>query len=176
MLIVAPATFGSRSDLDRHRFAGEHRLVDRRCAFDDDAVGCDLLTGADDEEITGHQFRDGHQLLDSVVQYASFLGAELEEGTDGGTGTALRACLEEAPEEDQRSDDGRDLEVAVGVDPTDQHDDRPAPCRQRPDRDQRVHRGCAMAGIQQATRWNWAPLQKTAGVASASETHPHPEN
>jgi len=32
------------ADLDRHRLAGQHRLIDRRLAADDDTVGSDLST------------------------------------------------------------------------------------------------------------------------------------
>ena len=37
-------------NLDGDRLAGQHRLVDRGRAFDDDAVGGDLLTRTDDED------------------------------------------------------------------------------------------------------------------------------
>ena len=42
---------GAHADLHRDGLAGQHRLVDGRFAFDDDAVGRDLLAGADDEQI-----------------------------------------------------------------------------------------------------------------------------
>ena len=51
VLIVAPATLAARPDVDGHRLAGQHRLVDRRLALDDDAVGRDLLAGTHDEHV-----------------------------------------------------------------------------------------------------------------------------
>ena len=48
---------GAGRDLDRHGLAGEHRLVDRRLALDDDAVGRDLLAGPDDEQVADRRAR-----------------------------------------------------------------------------------------------------------------------
>ena len=46
---------GAGADLDRHRLAGQHRLVDRGRALDDDAVGRDLLARPDDEHVADAQ-------------------------------------------------------------------------------------------------------------------------
>ena len=50
------------ADLDRHRLAGEQRRVDGRRALLDDAVGGDLLAGADDEAVAhGELGRSGRR-------------------------------------------------------------------------------------------------------------------
>ena len=46
------------ADLDGHRFAGEHGGVDRGGAVLDDAVGGDLLAGADDEPVADGELVD----------------------------------------------------------------------------------------------------------------------
>jgi len=42
---------GAGRHLDRHRFAGQHARVDRRCALDHEAVDRDLLAGADAQQV-----------------------------------------------------------------------------------------------------------------------------
>ena len=139
----------SRADLDRNRLAGQQRLVDRRGSLDDDAVGRDLLAGADDEHVAGRQLlhRDEHLL--AVAEQPRLLRAELEQRTDRRTAAALRAQLEEAAEQDQRRDHAGGLEVRVRVEPADQHDRRPRPGGERAERDQRVHVRGAVAGTRQ---------------------------
>ena len=142
---------GDRSaghDVDRHRLAREHRLVDCGLALDDDSVRRDLLTRTDDEEIAGHELADRNRDLDPVPEHASLLRAELEERADRGARTAPRPRLEVAPEQDQRRDHGGDLEVDVRVVDDDERGDRPAPGRERADRDERVHRRRAVPRVQ----------------------------
>ena len=129
--------------------AGQHRLVDRGLALDDDAVGRDLLARPDDEEVADRELVDRHRDLDPVAQHACLLRAELEQRADRRARAAPRARLEVAAEQDQRRDDGRDLEVDVGVVHDEQSDDRPAPGGERADRDERVHRRGAVAGVEE---------------------------
>ena len=71
----------ARPLLDRHRLAGEQRLVDGAGAFLDDAVGRDLLAGADDEAVADAQLLDRHAALGAVGrEHRDVLGAELEQG------------------------------------------------------------------------------------------------
>ena len=100
-------------DLDRHRLAGEHAAVDGRGALLDDAVGGDLLAGADDEAVADRELLDGHAALGRRRRRgrATSLAPELEQRLQRGAGAALRARLEVAPREDERRDDRGGLEV-----------------------------------------------------------------
>ena len=140
---------GADRDLDRQRLAGQHRLVDRRLALDDDAVGRDLLAGADDEQVADLELGDGNEHLLAVAQHARLLGAELQQLADRLRGAALGAGLEVAAEHDQRRHDRADLEVGVGGDAADEHDGRPEPGGDRAERDQRVHRRREVARVLQ---------------------------
>ena len=104
---------GARADLDRHRLAGQHAHVDRRAALLDDAVGGDLLAGADDEARRRPRARSiGDAALGAVgVEDRDVLGAELEQRLQRGAGAALGARLEVAAGEDERGDDRGRLEV-----------------------------------------------------------------
>ena len=66
------------ADLDGHRFTGEHRRVHRGGAVDDHTVGGDLLTGADDEDITDHQFRHRNPGFDIITNHDDILRPEFE--------------------------------------------------------------------------------------------------
>ena len=149
VLTVAPATRVPDGDVDGNGLAREHRLVHRGLTLDDDAVGRDLLSWTDDEEVAGDELPDRQRDLDPVSQHPCLLRAELEQRADRRARAAPRACLEVATEQDERGDDGRDLEVDVGVVHDDECGDRPAPRRERSDRDERVHRHGAMTGVEE---------------------------
>jgi hypothetical protein len=104
----------ARADLRRHRLAGEHRPVDRRRALDDDAVRGELLSRPYDEPLADRQPLDRHPLLAAVAQHRHVLGAQLEQGPNGGAGPSLGARLEVATGEDQRRDPGRHLQAQPG--------------------------------------------------------------
>ena len=157
MLIVAPATSLAGPDLDRHGLAGEHRLVDRRGAVDDDAVGGDLLAGPDDEEVADRELVDGDEHLDAVAQHAGLLRAELEQRADRLARAALGAGLEEAAEQDQRRDHGADLEVRVGVEPGDEHDGRPVQAASVPIEISVSIVAARWRAFRRAARWNGQP-------------------
>ena len=101
------------TDLDRDGLAGEHRGVERRGALGDDAVGGDLLAGADDELVADDELLDGDALLAAAAQDGDVLGAHLEQGAQGGAGAPLRPGLGVAPGEQERRHPGRGLEVDV---------------------------------------------------------------
>ena len=90
---------------------------------------------------------------------------------------ALRARLEVAAEQDQRRDDGGDLEVRVRVErrrrgrPSTRA--RPRACRSRSACPSSPRRGARSAAPRGGSR---RPQQKTTGVASASATHSQPAN
>ena len=132
-------------DLDRNGFSRQHRPVDRRLALDDDAVRGDLPPRAHDEQVADLQRGCRHAHLLAIAQNVRLAGAELEQPADRLGRAALRARLQVAAEQDQRRHHRRDLEVRVRSEAADQDDGRPEPGRQRPERDQRVHRRCEMA-------------------------------
>ena len=164
------------ADLDRDGLAGEHRLVDRRLAELDDAVGGDLLARPHDESVADAELVDGHEHLLSAAQHARLLRAQLEQRADRLARAAAGARLEVAAEQDQRRDHRGDLEVGVGVDPGEQDDDRPRPRRERAERDQRVHRRGAVAQVAAPRRGGTAsrPRTRPASRARARAT-PSPE-
>ena len=91
---------------------------------------------------------DGDDHLPPVAEHARVLRPELQQGPDRGARSSAGARLEEAAEQDQRRDHGRDLEVRVRVVERDEPDHGPRPGGQGADRDQRVHRGGAVARVQ----------------------------
>ena len=111
-LTVAPATSSPGSTLDRHGLAGEQRLVDRRAALLDDAVGGDLLARADDEAVADGELLD-RDAARPVERASTSLAPELEQRLQRGAGAALGARLEVAAGEDEGGDDRGRLEVDV---------------------------------------------------------------
>ena len=91
---------------------------------------------------------DGDDHLLPVAEHARLLRPELEQGPDRGARPSAGARLEEAAEQDQRRDHGADLEVRVCVVERDEPDHGPGPGGEGADRDQRVHRGGAVARVQ----------------------------
>ena len=169
--------------LDGHGLARQERLVDRRGALLDDAVGRDLLARPHDEAITDRELGDRNEVLGAArIEHRRLLRAELEQGPQRGAGTPPRTRLEVPAGEDERRHDGRDLEVdpvvarrarehhvewhahvrAPGPEKA-QRDDRPAPCGERAETDQRVHRGRAMTQ---------APARPRGGTASPPRGRP----
>ena len=105
------------ADLDRDRLAGQQRGVDGRRAVLDDAVGCDLLAGTDDEPVADDELLDRDAHLDAVAEHGDVLGAELEQRLQRGARAALGACLEVAAGEDEHRHAGGDLEVDLARHP-----------------------------------------------------------
>ena len=103
------------ADLDRDGLAGEERRVDGRGAFFDDAVGGDLLPGADDEHVADGEVADRDADLVTVAQDGDVLGTHVEQRPQGGTGGALGAGLEVAAGEDEHDDDAGHFEVELGL-------------------------------------------------------------
>ena len=134
----------------------------------DDAVGGDLLAGADDEAVADGELLDRDAPLAAVgVEDGDVLGAELQQRRQRGAGAALGARLEVAAGEDERRHGGADLEVdlvraaagASGIrsnairmpgmpaSPRNSaYSDQP-PRGEHADRDQRVHRRGAVPEV-----------------------------
>ena len=74
----------------------------------DDAVGGDLLAGADDEAVADRELLDRDAALGAVgVEDGDVLGAELQQRRQRGAGAALGPGLEVAAGEQERRDDAR---------------------------------------------------------------------
>ena len=67
---------------DRDRLAGEHRLVDRRGALDDDAVDRHLVAGPHPQQVAGHDDRQLDVLLDAVADPPGRRRLERDEPPD----------------------------------------------------------------------------------------------
>ena len=106
--------------LHRDGLAGQHALVERRAAFDDEAVDRDLGAGADAQAIAGADLGERHVGLAAVGgDAAGGRGREVEERADRRPGALAGTELEDLAEQHEDDDDGRGLEIdrqiAVGV-------------------------------------------------------------
>ena len=104
------------ADLDRHGLAGEHRGVDGGGALARRRRRWRSSRRAGPR--TGRRPRAGRsgcapRRSIRVAQHGDVLGAELEQGPQGGAGAALGPGLEVAAGEDERGDAGGGLEVDV---------------------------------------------------------------
>ena len=98
--------------LDRHRLAGDHRLVDDRVALEDDAVHRHLGAGPHAQGVAGVHFRELDLALGAVRLDADRgVRGEAEQRAHRARGLRPRAQLEHLTEQHQRGDDGRRLEV-----------------------------------------------------------------
>ena len=134
-------------------------------ALDHDPVGCDLLAGADDEQVADRELADRHVSLAPVgLEEQDVLCSKPGQRAQRGACAAFGADLEVAAGQHEGHHNGRDLEIDLIRQPgprrrhTERHrhtgragveedecDDRPGPGRERTERDQRVHRRHAMA-------------------------------
>ena len=128
--------------------------------------------GPDDEHVAGGELRDGDALLaggpGALAEHRDVLGAQVEQGAQGGPGAALGAGLEPAADEHGGRDDGGDLEVDLvaalpgrGDEPQlHRHAGHPGHAEEQrvqrlrergehADADERVHGGRAVAGVDQ---------------------------
>ena len=153
VLSVAPMTSAAGGHLDRDRLAGEHAGVDRGRALDDDAVDRHLLAGPDPEQVADHDRLERDVLVAAVGDAPGGRGLQPDQPPDRAGRAGPGAVLQPAPEQDEADDDGRGVEVGLGVQPglvddvrDERHDDAVQPRGARADRDERVHVRGAMAG------------------------------
>ena len=98
---------------DGDALAGEHALVDRRFAVDDDPVDRNLLPGPDPDHVSGEDVLDRDVLLTAVADHPGGLGGQPDERGDGG-GRALPGAQFHPPaHQDQGDDHQGGLEVQV---------------------------------------------------------------
>ena len=124
----------------------------RRRALLHNAVRRHLLARPHHEAVTGHEPVDRHAALGAVrVEHAPRPWRRARAATGcAAPAPPLRAGLEPAAGEDEGRDDGRGLEVGVGV--REQRVDGPDPRGEHADRDERVHRGRAVPRVRPGRR------------------------
>src|ERR1039458_1589906 len=102
--------------LNRHGFAGDHRLVDRAAAFEQDAVYWNFFSGADAKAISRLDLFERNIFLGAVVvEQARGLWAEIEQRADGGAGAAAGAEFHDLAEQDESGDGSGGFEVSFGI-------------------------------------------------------------
>ena len=112
----------ARPLLDRHRLAGDHRLVDGAPSLEDDAVDRDPLAGPHAEPIADRDLIERHVLLAPVVAKDSRrLRREPQQRPDRAARPAPRAQLQHLAQQHEHRDDGRRLEVEPDVSPVAPH-------------------------------------------------------
>ncbi len=99
--------------LDRHRFAGEHRLVHGAGAREHLAVHRHPLAGADGHRVAAPHLLHRYVDLPVLAQDARRLRLQGDQGAQGGRGTALGPRLERVAGEDEGDDDDHRLVVDV---------------------------------------------------------------
>ena len=117
VFMVAPITPSPARLLDRDRLAGEHRLVDRRRAVDDDAVDRHPLAGAHPQQVADDDLADRHVALATVAQDACCRRPQLEQAAHGTRRLALGACLEPSAEQDEADDHRGGVEIRLVASP-----------------------------------------------------------
>ena len=111
-LTVAPMTRSPGRLRDGHRLAGDHRFVDGRFAFLDDAVDRNAVARTDAQAIAGMNVVERDVLVAAVGAHAPrALGRQLQQRADRGAGAAAGAQLQHLPEQHQRHDRRGGLEV-----------------------------------------------------------------
>ena len=97
---------------DRHRFAGDHRLVDGGAAFDQLAVDRHLVAGPHPQLVADRDRIERDFLVAAVrLDAPRGLGRELEQRADRARGRLARAQFQHLAEQHQHGDDGGGLEI-----------------------------------------------------------------
>ena len=124
---------------DRHRFAGDHRLVHGAFAGDDVAIDRNTLTRPDEYNVALPHLLDRHVEVAAASLDSRTLGLEPRERAQSRRGGPLGARLERAPREDERDDDDDRFVIDVGCHAMSREQAR----RDRRDRGVEERRACA---------------------------------
>ncbi len=101
--------------LHRHQLPGQHRLIDRRTAFQDAPVDRDLLPRLDDENVADAHLLDRDFEFLAASHDARRFRAQAHQTPDGVARPAARSGLQQLAQDDQGDDDGGGLEVQVAA-------------------------------------------------------------
>ena len=128
----------------RHRLTGDHAFIDIGLPIDDNAVGGDLLAGAEVDDVAGFDLFQGQFDDGAVALHPCAGGAQAHELGNRGPGAPLGAGLKIAAQQDQRDDHGGGFEIdhaaAFGQQPRrKERGDRVEPRRPRSECHERVH-------------------------------------
>ena len=110
-LTVAPVTRAPRCLLHRQRLAGEHRLVDRAVIVRHHSVDGNLLSRAHPQPLADLHLLERNVLFSVAVQTMRQLGRQPQQRANRARGLAARAQLQHLPEQHQRGDHRRRLEI-----------------------------------------------------------------
>ena len=92
----------------RHRFAGDHRFIDRGPAFDQHAIDRNLFAGTNAQPVAGRNGLERHIFIAAVILDAPRgLGRQLDKRADRARGRGAGAQFEHLAEQHQHGDDAR---------------------------------------------------------------------
>ena len=97
--------------VNRQAFAGQHRLVNRGRAFNDDAIDGNLFAGPHDDGIADEHVAEGNVVLAALADDARRLGLQAGQLADRVARLPPGARFEHSTEQDQSNDDARGLKV-----------------------------------------------------------------
>jgi hypothetical protein len=101
-----------RSLLHRNRFARDHRLVDRRSAFEDGTVDGNALTWSDSQALSDMDFAQRHVSFRTIsLNPPRCLRRKTQQVPNRAARSAARSELQHLTEQDEDYDDGGRLEV-----------------------------------------------------------------
>ena len=96
----------------RHRFAGDHRFIDRRLALDQDAVDRHPFAGADADQVADRDGVERHVLVAAVRPHAPrAVGRQRHQRADRAQGRGAGAQFQDLPEQHQHGDYRGGLEI-----------------------------------------------------------------
>ena len=101
--------------LDRDRLAGHRRLIERRRALGDGAVGGQALAGADQEPVTDGQVLGRHLDLLAVSQQRHRLGGQVHQRPNGAFGAGLGELLQRLGDRVEEDEHRRFAPLAQGA-------------------------------------------------------------
>ncbi len=103
------------ASLNGNRLAGDHGLVNGRLAGPDDAVDCDALAGAGDEDVSAPNLFDRRRRLDPVDEEHGRAGGQAQQRPKRRRGSGLCALLEVLAEGDEDEHGGAHVKEHVAA-------------------------------------------------------------
>ena len=96
----------------RHRFPGDHRFIDRRLAFDQDAVDRHPFARANADQVADRDGVERYVLVSAVRPHAPrAVGRQRHQRADGAQGRGAGAQFQHLPEQHQHGDHRGGLEI-----------------------------------------------------------------
>ena len=155
--------------VDRHRFTGEHRLVNGRLALGDASIDRDLVTGTDHDRVAGDDFGGRNLDLLAITHDVGRGGRQIHEGSDGFRGSGASPHLEPMSEQDENQQECRCFIELLATKNEGRADAEQIP---RPDTQDDEHRHIGNAVAKRAVRGNnERPDGIEDGAAGQHEQH-----